>query len=316
MTAAAMPDLSVVATIYNGAPVVPTLVQRITDVVGEMGLSLEIVLVDDGSSDDSAFVLETMAAANPDVKVLVLARNFGQQVAMSAGIAYATGKHVLIMDGDLQNPPEAIREMYGKALEGYDIVYAASTERNNRTDSLTSWLFWNFLSRVSSMDVVRGQLMMRLMSARVVDHYKRYPEKVRTVAAITRDIGMKTTVVNVKNEKRAFGKSNYSTLKRLNLAIDVVLDFSNNPLNILFYAGLAIMLATALVGAMYLYLFLAHDVLPGFTTLVLLIMFFGSSNLIALGLLARYIANIYTEVKRRPLFIVRRSLNFAPEEQP
>ncbi len=316
MTTATTPDLSVVATIYNGAPVVPALVKRIGDVVNGMGLSFEIVLVDDGSSDDSAFVLETVAATNPDVKVLVLARNFGQQVAMSAGIAHAAGKHVVIMDGDLQNPPEAIREMYEKALEGYDIVYAASTERNNRTDSLTSWLFWNFLSRISSMDVVRGQLMMRLMSARVVEHYKRYPEKVRTVAAITRDIGMKTAVVKVQNAKRAFGKSNYSTLKRLNLAIDVVLDFSNNPLNILFYAGLAIMLATMLIGAAYLYLFLAHDVMPGFTTLVLLIMFFGSTNLIALGLLARYIANIYTEVKRRPLFIVRRSLNFATPKQP
>lgn len=314
MNTSATPDLSIVATIYNGASVISALIQRISDVVVEMGVSFEIVLVDDGSSDNSAFVLENQTLANTNVKALILSRNFGQQVAMSAGIAHATGRYVLIMDGDLQNPPEAIPQLYTKALEGYDIVYTASTERNNRTDRLTSWLFWTFLSRIADMEVVRSQLMMRIMSARVVEYYKCYPERIRTVAAISQDIGMKTTVVDIKNEKRAAGKSNYNTLKRLNLAIDVILDFSNHPLNVLFYTGLAIMSATGFLGLIYLYLYIAHDVAPGFTTLVLLIMFFGSSNLIALGLLARYIANIYTEVKRRPLFIVRRSFNFPLEQ--
>jgi polyisoprenyl-phosphate glycosyltransferase len=313
MNSSAAPELSIVATVYNGASVVVNLVQRISDVVADMGISFEILLVDDGSSDDSAFVLEAQALVNTNVRVLVLSRNFGQQIAMSAGIAHAVGERVLIMDGDLQNPPEAIPTLYAKALEGYDIVYATSTERNNRTDRFTSWLFWKFLNRISNMEVVRSQLMMRLMSSRVVAHYKCYPEKVRTVAAITQDIGMKTAVVEVKNEKRFAGKSNYNTLKRLNLAIDVILDFSNHPLNVLFYAGLAIMLATGLMGLIYLYLYIVYDVLPGFTTLVLLIMFFGSNNLIALGLLARYIANIYTEVKGRPLFIVRRSINFSSD---
>lgn len=309
MNTSTNPELSVVATIYNGESVIPSLIQRIIKAVSVMDISFDIVLVDDGSTDNSAFVLESEALANTNVRVLMLSRNFGQQVAMSAGLTYATGKHVLVMDGDLQNPPEAIPNLYAKALEGYDIVYTASRGRNNRTDQLTSWLFWKFLNQIANIEVVRNQLMMRVMSARVVEHYKRYPERIRTVSAISQDIGMKTAVVEVKNEKRLAGKSNYNTLKRLNLAIDVILDFSNHPLNVLFYIGLTIMFATGLLTLAYLYLYLAHDVMPGFTTITLLIMFFGSCNLITLGLIARYIANIYTEVKQRPLFIVRQSFN-------
>jgi glycosyltransferase involved in cell wall biosynthesis len=303
------PELSIVATIYNGEAVIPSLVQRIIKAVSTMDISFDILLVDDGSTDNSAFILESEALANSNVQVLILSRNFGQQIAMSAGVAHARGKHVLIMDGDLQNPPEAIPELYAKALEGYDVVYTTARVRNNWIDQLTSWLFWRFLNQIANMQVVRNQLMLRIMSERVVEHYKRYPERIRTVAAISHDIGMKTSVMEVKNERRVAGKSNYSTLKRLNLAIDVIFDFSNHPLNVLFYAGLVIMLATGLLGLAYLYSYLTYDVMPGFTTLVLLVMFFGSSNLITLGLLARYIANIYTEVKQRPLFIVRQHIN-------
>lgn len=313
MNTSIRPDLTVVATIYNGESVIPSLVRRIIEAVSTMDISFDILLVDDGSTDNSAFVLETEALANASVRALILSRNFGQQIAMSAGVAYAHGKHVLIMDGDLQNPPEAIPKLYAKAQEGYDVVYTTSSERNNWIDRLTSWLFWRFLNQIANMEVVRSQLMMRMMSERVVEHYKRYPERIRTVAAISQDIGMRTSVVSVKNEKRPSGKSNYSTLKRLNLAIDVILDFSNHPLNVLFYTGLAIMAATGLLGLAYLYSYLTHDVMPGFTTIVLLVMFFGSSNLIALGLLARYIANIYTEVKQRPLFNVRQHINLPQE---
>jgi glycosyltransferase involved in cell wall biosynthesis len=313
MNTSTKPELTVVATIYNCEALIPALVRRIIKVVSAMDISFDILLVDDGSTDNSAFVLESEALANTSVRVLILSRNFGQQVAMSAGVAYARGKHVLIMDGDLQNPPEAIPDLYAKAREGYDVVYTTSRERNNWIDQLTSWLFWRFLNQIANMEVVRSQLMMRMMSERVVEHYKRYPERIRTVAAISQDIGMRTTVVEVKNEKRVAGRSNYNTLKRLNLAIDVILDFSNHPLNVLFYAGLAIMLATGLLGLAYLYSYLTHDVMPGFTTIVLLVMFFGSSNLITLGLLARYIANIYTEVKQRPLFIVRQRINIPQE---
>lgn len=306
-------ELSIVATIYNSAEIIDQLLFRIREAVEPLQLDYEIIFVDDGSSDNSSFIIETKSLADLRVKSLILSRNFGQQIAMSAGIVHARGKYILILDGDLQNPPEVIPTLYHKIQEGYDIVYAVSHQRNNGIDKLTSWFFWKFMNKVMNVNIVRSQLMMRIMTSRVAKIYSNYPERIRTVAAITHDIGMQYAVINVQNEKRASGKSNYNTIKRLNLAIDVLIDLSNNPLNILFYAGVLVLLATMFAGVGYLYLYFTQSMLPGFTSLVLLILFFGSINLISLGVLARYISNIYTEVKCRPLFLVRRKINL-PED--
>jgi len=306
---AALPELSVVATIYNAAPMVRQLVDRLRGVLGEMGVTHEIILVDDGSKDDSAYVMQTLSEEDGLVKSIVLSRNFGQQVAMSAGIHFARGKYVLIMDGDLQNPPEAIPMLYQTVREGFDIVYTTSLVRNDWIDQTTSWLFWGFMSKVMQVDIVKSPLMMRIFNRKVADYFRCYPEKIRTIAGIIHDIGMQYKIVEVSNAKRAWGKSNYTTIKRINLAIDVLLDFSNNPLNILFYSGLAIFCITGAVSLYYLYLYMYQDILPGFTSIILSIFFFGSINLISLGLIARYISNIYTEVKKRPLYLVRKTFN-------
>ncbi|WP_292993618.1 glycosyltransferase family 2 protein [Nitrosomonas sp.] len=311
---AALPELSVVATIYNAAPMVRELVDRLRAVLGEMGVTHEIILVDDGSKDDSAYVMQMLSEEDNQVKSIILSRNFGQQVAMSAGIQFARGNYVLIMDGDLQNPPEAIPMLYKTVREGFDIVYTASISRNNWIDGATSWLFWRFMSAIMKVDIVKSQLMMRIFNRKVADYFSFYPEKIRTIAGITHDIGMQYKIVDVSNAKRASGKSNYNTVKRINLAIDVLLDLSNNPLNILFYFGFAILCITGVLSLFYLYLYLFENILPGFTSIILSTLFFGSINLISLGLIARYISNIYTEVKNRPLYLVRKAFN-VPECQ-
>jgi polyisoprenyl-phosphate glycosyltransferase len=303
------PELSIVATVYNTARIVEPLVSQISAVVANLGVSYEIILVDDGSSDDSAYVLEQQSELDKRVKSIVLSRNFGQQVAMSAGIHHATGRFVLIMDGDLQNPPEGISDLYRKMQEGYDIVYTTSLKKNNKMDSLTSWLFWKFLKAVMKVDIAESQLMMRMMTARVAQYYREYPEKIRTVAAITQDIGMRRAIIPVENRRREQGKSNYNTSKRINLAIDVILDFSNRPLNFMFYFGIIILMITGIAMIYYLYAYMTMNTVPGFTSLILLVMLFGSINLISIGILARYMANIYTEVKRRPLYFIRKTIN-------
>lgn len=306
---ACSPQLSVVATIYNAAPMVRELVDRLRDSLKGMKLTYEIILVDDGSKDDSAFVMQTLSEEDTHVKSVVLSRNFGQQIAMSAGIHYAKGDYVLIMDGDLQNPPEAIPMLYQAIQEGYDIIYTTSVTRNNWIDLTTSWLFWQFIRIIMKVNIIESQLMMRIFTRRVADYFCSYPEKIRTVVAIMHDIGMKYKVVEVNNAKRSWGKSNYNTVKRLNLAIDVLLDLSSNPLNILFYSGFSILCLTGALSLYYLYLYLFENILPGFTTLILSILLFGSVNLISLGLIARYISNIYAEVKNRPLYLVRKVYN-------
>lgn len=309
MSKSAEIDLSIVATVYNSAEIVEQLIARIETAIKPLNFEYEIILVDDGSRDNSSYVIERQSLGNSRIKGLILSRNFGQQIAMSAGIAYAQGKYIVIMDGDLQNPPEAIPDLYQKLLEGNDIVYAISTQRNNGLDRLTSFMFWGFLKKVMSVNIIRGQLMMRMMTASVAKLYASYPERIRTVAAITHDIGMRSAILNVQNGKRAAGNSNYNTIKRLNLAIDVLIDLSNNPLNILFYGGLLASFVTFLAVCGYVYYYLTRNVLPGFTTIVLLVLVFGSVNLLALGILARYISNIYTEVKSRPLFHVLKRIN-------
>jgi glycosyltransferase involved in cell wall biosynthesis len=304
------PELSIIATVYNSARIVVELLAQIKSAVDALNIPYEIILVDDGSRDDSAFIMEQQSQSDLRVKSIILSRNFGQQVAMSAGVHHASGQFVVIMDGDLQNPSEAIPQLYQKAHEGYDIVYTSSPKKNDLYDSATSWLFWKFLKFVVRADVVESQLMMRIMTAEVAEYYRGYPEKIRTVAAITHDIGMNCTVICVENQKRKQGKSNYNTLKRMNLAIDVILDFSNRPLNFVFYLGGLIFLLTIGATLYYLYSYLTQNTLPGFTSLALLILLFGSINLICIGVLARYVANIYTEVKRRPLYFVRKSINF------
>jgi dolichol-phosphate mannosyltransferase len=176
-------------------------------------------------------------------------------------------------------------------------------------DSLTSWLFWKFLKLVMQVDITESQLMMRMMTARVAQHYREYPEKIRTVAAITHDIGMRRTIIPVENRVRGQGKSNYNTSRRINLAIDVILDFSNRPLNFVFYIGIIGLMITGIAMAYFIYAYITMNAVPGFTSLILLIMLFGSINLISIGILARYMANIYTEVKRRPLYFIRKTIN-------
>lgn len=303
------PELSIVATVYNSAGIVAPLVRQISEVVTSLGVSYEIILVEDGSIDDSAFALEQQSMLDHRVKSIVLSRNFGQQVAMSAGIHHATGQYVLIMDGDLQNPPEAIIDLYHKIMEGYDIVYTTSLNKNNKLDSLTSWLFWKFLKTVMKVDIAESQLMMRIMTDRVAKYYREYPEKIRTIAAITHDIGMQRAIIPVQNRRRDQGRSNYNTSKRFNLALDVILDFSNRPLNNVFYLGVVMLMLTGVAVIYYSYSYFTRSTLPGFTSLVLLVMLFGSINLISIGVMARYMANIYTEVKRRPLYFIRKTVN-------
>lgn len=303
------PKLSIVATIYNSAAIVDALVWQIKSVVETMGVTYEIILVDDGSSDDSVYVMEEQSRLDKQVKSIILSRNFGQQIAMSAGIHHAMGEYVLIMDGDLQNPPEAIFDLYNMMLEGYDIIYTTSYIKNNIFDGFTSWIFWKFLKVVMKVNIAESQLMMRIMTSRVAQYYREYPEKIRTVAAITHDIGMRYAILSVKNRRREQGESNYTNKMRINLAIDVLLDFSNRPLNFIFYSGLLLLIATMIATTYYFYAYLTKNIMPGFTTLTLLIMLFGSINLISTGILARYMANIYTEVKGRPLYFVRKTIN-------
>ncbi len=302
-------ELSIVTTIYNDSGIVPLLVERIRAAVIPLQLEYEIILVNDCSPDESELAIESECAKFSEVKGISLSRNYGQQIAMSAGMRHAKGNFVIIMDGDLQNPPEKIPKLYAKIKEGYDLVYTTGTARNGWKDELSSRLFWWVLSRAFGVKVVPYQLMLKIMSKNFLRRFNSYNEQSRTIAGIVNDIGLKFTTLPVVNEKRASGKSNYNFFKRFNLMIDVIISFSNAPLNIMIHFGWIIFTLTSCTALYQLYLYLTGNIPAGYTSTILSIFFFGSLIILMLGFIGRYLANIYAEVKNRPLFDVQKTFN-------
>jgi glycosyltransferase involved in cell wall biosynthesis len=303
-------SISVICTIYKGSLIIDRLISALVETLQQTPYSLEIILVDDYSPDDSWAKIEEACKKYPFVKGVKLSRNFGQQIAMSSGMSLSTGDYVVIMDGDLQNPPSAIPLLLEKLKEGHDIVYTVSNKRNNLKDELSSKLFWFLLTKIFKINIVKNQLMMKGMTKAFVTKYNRYGEINRTVSAITNDIGMRSTTIRIQNQKRHSGKSNYSFFKRFNLMIEVVISLSTAPLNFMIYLGMIIFLFTIGASVYYLAKYLLYDITPGFTSIMLSLFFFGSIIILMLGFIGRYLANIYSEVRQRPLFIIQEKRNF------
>ncbi len=304
------PILSIAIPVFNAESMLDELCRQLTLATKQLNVELEIVLVDDFSPDNSWQVIERLCAEYPYVKGIKLSRNFGQQIAVSAGISSAKGNYVIVMDCDLQNPPEAIPAILNQLKSGFDMVYTVSKERNNFKDQTTSKLFWFVLTKILKVDIVKNQLMMRGMSARFVKYYESYSEITRTVAGISRDIGLKHTVIEIENNKRHSGKSNYNFFKRFNLMIDIVLSLSTAPLTMIINTSLIVLILTFFASLYYLYVVFFWYAPAGYTSLVLLIIGFGSLITLILGIMGVYLANIYKEVRKRPLFIIDEKVNF------
>ena len=308
-------ELSIVSTIYNDAKTVHLLVEELLKQIKVLNVSYEIILVNDNSPDNSEDEIKKACAANPHVKGISLARNYGQQIAVSVGIKHAAGKYVLIIDGDLENPIEAIPALYHKAKEGYDIVYGISDVRQSFIKKITSDAFWVVLCKLLKINIVKNQLMLRIMSRRMVDHYGSYGELSRSVAGITHDIGLKSTQMAVVLRKSVERRSNYNFSKRLNIFIDIVLNLSSKPLNFIIFLGFFTFIISLLGSIYYLYLYFTIETLPGYTSTILALFFFGSIIIFTLGIMSRYLSLIYLEVRNRPLFIVKEQYNFDSNQQ-
>jgi dolichol-phosphate mannosyltransferase len=307
-------ELSIVSTIYNDAKTVQLLVAELLKQILLLNVSYEIILVNDNSYDNSDEEIKKACEANPNVKGISLARNYGQQIAVSVGIKHTSGKYVLIIDGDLENPIEAIPALYNKAKEGYDIVYAVSNVRQSFLKKLTSDAFWFVICKLLKINIVKNQLLLRVMSRRLVDYYNSYGEISRSVAGITHDIGLRSTQMEVVLQKRVQGRSNYNFSKRLNIFIDIVLNLSSKPLNFIIFLGFFTFLLSILGSIYYLYLYFTVETLPGYTSTILAIFFFGSIIIFTLGIMSRYLSLIYLEVRNRPLFLVKEQYNLDKQQ--
>jgi glycosyltransferase involved in cell wall biosynthesis len=301
--------LSVATPIYNEVELLPELLRRLAAVLDAIpGGPHEIVLVDDGSTDGSREALIRAAAADGRLTVITLSRNFGHQAALSAALDHVTGDAVVLMDGDLQDPPEAIPTLVGAHLEGHDVVYARRVKRKE------SWMlrlayaaFYRILARLSDVELPVDAGDFGLMSRRVVEQLRRTPERHRYLRGLRAWAGYSQTGVTVERGARAAGESKYSVGKLIALACDGVFSFSVAPLRAAALLGIgAIGLSTLFALYAVVVKLLAGRSPQGFTALIVIMTFLSGTNLLFLGLLGEYLGRVYEEVKRRPLYVVDR----------
>jgi dolichol-phosphate mannosyltransferase len=306
--------LSVVVPIFNEAEVLPELYRRVRTVLAGLGVPYEIILVNDGSTDGSWQQILALGSADPRLKAVRLSRNFGHQLAITAGVHASSGRAVVVMDGDLQDPPELIPALCAKFEEGYDVVYAQRRSRDGETawKRLTATLFYRLVRQMTTLAIPVDTGDFRLMSRRVVDELSRLQEHNPFLRGLVTWVGYNQTAVLYDRDRRFGGRSKFSTARMMKFALDGITSLSSRPLRLLshlgvfFAAGSLVLMA----GVIAYKLSGGTRIIQGWTALIAMILFLGGMNLMALGLLGEYIGRIYEQVKGRPLYLVQDRVNF------
>lgn len=305
--------LSVVVPIHDEEASVRELVERVVVAVDAIdGIDLELVLVDDGSRDGSLPVMLAIARDDPRVVVAELSRNFGHQMALTAGIELATGDAVLLMDGDLQHPPELIPAFVSRWREGGEVVYGVMVGRpEGLFKRTTARVYYRFLNRLARTPMPAGAGDFRLIDRAVADAFLELRERDRYLRGMFAWLGFRQVPVEYVPASRRAGRSKYTVTRMVGLAIDGILSFSIFPLRIVIGVGLAVSLLSFLFGiGSAISKFAGVYTVPGWATLVVVTTFIGGIQLVVLGGMAEYIGRVYEEVKHRPLYVVRRLHNF------
>lgn len=314
----ARPTLSLVLPIFNEEPVIPELQKRLASFLGDVGESWEVIFVDDGSRDRSRELLRALAEQEPRYKVVGFARNFGHQIAITAGVDYAEGEAVVVMDADLQDPPEVVKAMIDKWREGFDVVYAVRTKREGETyfKRVTAAAFYRLLRKMIRIDIPLDAGDFRLMSRQVVIALRSLRETHRFVRGMVSWVGFKQTAVYYERPARFAGETKYPLRKMMGFAIDGVTSFSTVPLRFATWLGMAagVVAIAAAFWALWTKFF-GTGVVQGWTTLMILVAFGSSAQLLMTGILGEYIGRIYEEVKRRPLYLVSEERNVGTSDE-
>jgi len=308
------PRFSVVIPIHNEEENVldlydrlTTVMERLCDAEGYSKDAFEVIMVDDGSNDLSWRLIKDLHSKDGRIKGLLFSRNFGHHIAITAGLDHAKGEAVILMDGDLQDPPEEIPKLLERFEEGYDLVYGIRQQRqDNILRRITSNLFWWILKKFSGVDIPEGQTMLRIMSRRMVDTIKNMPEHARFIHGMMAWAGFNSTTLEVKHNKRTKGKSKYDIPKMFKLAFHAITSFSTVPLRLATYVGLMSSLISFIVGIYYVYLKLFYRIsVLGYASIIVSIFFVGGIQLLVLGILGEYLGRTYQEVQRRPLYVLK-----------
>jgi len=308
------PALSVVVPCFNEAETIGELHRRLDAVCRDLGQTYEIVLVDDGSRDATWSLIEGLAARDPALRGVRLARNHGHQLALTAGLAAARGRRVLMLDADLQDPPELLPEMMARMDEGYDVVYGKRVARAGETafKRASAHLFYRLISRLSDVEIPRDVGDFRLVSRRVLDHFLAMPEHARFVRGMFAWLGHRQIGVDYAREARHAGETKYPLKAMLRFAGDALTGFSTAPLRLAtLLAWVSLLIAAGL--ALYVLVSLAaYQTAPGWASLLFAVAFFSGMQLLTLGIMGAYIGRLYMEAKGRPLFLVSETTGDRP----
>ncbi|HUS93779.1 MAG TPA: glycosyltransferase family 2 protein [Patescibacteria group bacterium] len=311
--------ISIVVPVYNEEEVLPELHRRVSQAMDKTGEQWELILVDDGSIDRSAEVIQSLNHLDARVKGITFSRNFGFQEAVTAGLTHARGDAVVLSDADLQDPPETIPEMLSKWREGNDVVYGIRAQRVGETwfKKITAMVFYRTIHRITSVNIPLDTGDFRLMDRRVVDSILKMPERNRFLRGMVPWVGYKQIGVIYEREARYAGESKFRSVRQmLPFALDAITSFSYFPLQMATYLGffIAAISLIAILIVVLLRLFGHSQPLTGQATTLVAVLFLGGVQLISLGIIGEYLGRIYDEVKGRPLYLVDQKWGFDQEE--
>lgn len=311
------PVLSLVVPMFNEAGNVDGLFARLTEVLGALGVTYEIVCVDDGSRDDTVARVVDHHRRDPRIKVVELSRNFGKELALTAGLQHTTGQAVVMIDADLQHPPEVIGDMLEKWRQGYEMVIALRRGRENESSFKrnAAEAFYGLFARVSEVRLPRGAGDFRLLDRKVVDVLNTMPEHTRFMKGLYAWVGFRQTTIPYDVAPRLAGETKFNAFRLWRLAIDGITSFTSVPLKVWTFIGMLVAAFALLYGLLFIVktLVLGIDV-PGYPSLIVAIMFFSGVQLISLGVIGEYLGRVFSEVKQRPLYVVRQAVGFEDKE--
>ncbi|MCS7029767.1 MAG: glycosyltransferase family 2 protein [Bacteroidia bacterium] len=301
--------LSVVIPIYNEEPNIQVLYQRLKEVLNTVPYTWELIFVNDGSKDASGDLVRKLRQQDKRVKYLEFSRNFGHQIAVTAGIDHAFGDMVVIIDADLQDPPELIIDMIKKWEEGYEVIYAKRKKRKGETwfKLLTAKVFYRILRKITSFEIPLDTGDFRLIDQKVAENLRNMPERSRFIRGMVAWSGFRTTGIEYERQERHAGETKYPFKKMLRFAIDGITSFSYFPLQLASYLGIffSIVSFIAIIVVLYLHFF-TDKTIHGWTSTILAVLFIGGIQLFTLGIIGEYLARIGTDVKQRPIYVLRK----------
>jgi glycosyltransferase involved in cell wall biosynthesis len=307
MSAASPIALSIVVPVYNEELIIEELVRRMVAAAESITPSYEIIFVNDGSKDGSLLKLKAACAISPKLHYIAFSRNFGHQIAITAGMDYAKGDAIVTIDGDLQDPPELIAEMYQEYRAGFKVIYAKRKERRGETffKRFTAKSFYRILARMVSFEIPVDVGDFRMISRDVLEYLKQMKEYDKYLRGQIAWLGFKSTYVFFDRDERKFGKTNYPFKKMLRLAFNGITAFSDSPLKWATSLGFIVCGFSFLIGVYALYsYFIGHNTVPGWASLIISVTFLGGVQLLSIGIIGEYIARIISNVRQRPLYVV------------